>query len=137
MDIGPVHYRIVDTLEPTGVVIRIRKFIPIKETTAGYWVAGEYAPTWLSFDELKNRKWLKWISKTSIRRHCYPDLDMAMRSFKRRKEVQASKLRLQLEQAEAALAGFDNYKSASVADLERGGVDVGNIPSACGLLWDL
>lgn len=135
MAIGPVHYRIVDTREPKGVVIKIRKFIPVKETPAGYWVAGEYLATGLSFDELKNHKWLKWISKTAIRRHCYPDLDMAMRSFERRKVMQVSKLSLQLEQAEKALSEFDLYKSATVADLERG-VDVGDIPSACGLLWD-
>lgn len=133
--IGPVHYRVVDTLEPEGVVIRIRQFTPIKETPEGYWVVGQYAPGWLSFSELRKQKWLKWISKTSIKRHCYPELSDAMRSFKRRKEIQASKLSVQLEQTEKAIAEFDNYKAADVCELKRG-VKVGKIPSLANLIWD-
>lgn len=132
--IGPTHYRIVDTLEPNGVVIRVRLFEVMKETPAGYWVV-ESLYSRYGVEYLKHYKLLRWVSKTSTKRHCYPELADALRSFKRRKEVQVSKLRLQFEQSEKALSEFGKYQTANVDQFKKG-VDVGTIPSLAGLVWD-
>lgn len=133
---GPVHYRIREYLEPEGVFVRAETFKPIKETPHGFWVVSQYAPTWLSVEELRKRKFAKWVSKDSRKRHCYPDINDAIKSFKRRKEVQASRLRLQLEQAELAVEKFAVYENATVEELKTS-INIGEIPSASGLVWDI
>lgn len=129
------HYRLRDVLEPNGVIIRLEKFEIIKETECGYWVIGRYEPSWLSHEELIKRKFAKWVSKTSRKRYCYPDITQAISSFKRRKEIQVNKIAVQLEQAEKALKEFDKYKDLS-ADAFSGGLCVGKIPSMGDLVWD-
>lgn len=133
--VGPLHYRLREVLDLDGLFIKVEVFTPIKETPRGYWVISEYAPRWLSPDELRKRKFAKWVSKDSIKRKCYPELKDAIKSFRRRKECQASRLRLQLEQAELAVEKFAEYENATVNDF-RQGVNVGEIPSASGLVWD-
>ncbi len=132
---GPIHYRICEVLDPTGLLIKAVEYTPIKETECGYWVVSQYEPNWLSPDELRKRKFAKWVSKTSAKRLCYPNIEEAIQSFKRRKEVQASRLRLQLEQADLAIEKFDEYKNASIEQL-KGYVNIGEIPSASNLVWD-
>lgn len=134
-DALPMHYRIYEQLECDGVVIRVEEFKPIKETPQGYWVVSRYAPAWLAEGELRKRKFARWVSKTSIKRKCYPSIEEAMSSFVKRKRRQASILRWQLEQAELALARFDLYKGASLAEL-RLSVNIGQIPSAVGMSLD-
>lgn len=134
--VGPIHYRIREYLEPEGVFIRAETFKSVKETPHGFWVVSQYAPTWLSADELRKRKFAKWVSKDSRKRHCYPDINDALKSFKRRKEVQVSRLRLQLEQAELAVETFANYESATIEEL-KASINIGEIPSAYGLIWEI
>lgn len=131
----PLHYRLRETLGPEGLLVKTELFTPIKETPQGYWVVSQYAPTWLTHDELRKRKFAKWVSKTSVKRYCYPDINSAIWSFKRRKEVQASRLRLQLEQAELALEKFAEYKDATVDQLKRT-INIGNIPSHDRIVFD-
>lgn len=102
------HYRLYDVLYETGIHVKLETFEVVKETPQGYWVNSQYNPTWLSAEELRKRKYLKWVSKTSTKRYCYPTMEQAVNSFKRRKVVQASKLRFQLQQVDAVIDRFDH-----------------------------
>lgn len=102
------HYRLYDVLYETGIHIRLETFEVVKETPQGYWVNSQYNPSWLSVDDLRKRGYLRWVSKTSTKRYCYPTMEQAVNSFKRRKTVQASKLRHQLEHVEAVIDNFDS-----------------------------
>lgn len=129
------HYRLKDRLEPDGVVVRLEVFRVIKETPQGYWVVSEYCANWLTPDELRKRRFAKWVSKTSHKRYCYPSIEEAIRSFKRRKEVQESRIRLQLEQAELAANQAGALDGATFSEL-REGVRLGHTETSRGLVWD-
>lgn len=101
------HYRLHEVLYESGIHIRLELFDVVKETPCGYWVSSTLNPTWLPVEELRKRGYLNWVSKTSTKRHCYPTMEQAVASFKRRKQVQASKLRFQLKQVEAVIDNFD------------------------------
>ena len=128
----PTHYRVVDVLYEEGVTVRLEQWEAVRETPEGYWVKSQYAPQWMDFDRLKRGKYLKWVSKSSVRRHCYPSIEEAMRSFKRRKEMQESRLRLQLEQAQLILSQFDNIE---LSDSEKTH-ELGHTESSANLVWD-
>lgn len=130
------HYRIKDYSTGDGVIIRVERFNVIKETPCGYWVADEYAPKWMSLSKLRKCKQVKWVSKTSERRYCYPTIEDAMRSFKRRKHMQQSKLNLQMEQVNKVVDNFDNFKSASIDELIQG-VHLGHTETSIGYSWGL
>ena len=98
-DIGPTHYRLRDCLTDIGVTVSIERFKVIKLTPQGCWVVSQYSPQWLASQELIKRKYAKWISNTSNKRYCYPTMEQAVTSFKRRKAAQLSKLEQQLAQA--------------------------------------
>jgi hypothetical protein len=93
------HYRLADRLYEEGVTVCLEKFKVVKETPCGHWVVSQYAPEWLTPQELIKRKYAKWVSKTSLKRYCYPTMEMAVESFKRRKQVQLNKLEDQVAQA--------------------------------------
>lgn len=97
-DIGPTHYRLRDCLTEDGVTVKIERFRVIKLTPQGCWVVSEYSPLWLTPQELIKRKYAKWIRWASNKKYCYPTMAQAVASFKRRKEVQLSKLEHQLAQ---------------------------------------
>ena len=97
-DIGPTHYRLRDCLTNIGVTVSIERFKVIKLTPQGCWVVSEYSPLWLTPEDLIKRKYAKWVSGVSHKRYCYPTMEQAVASFKRRKEVQLSKLEHQLAQ---------------------------------------
>ena len=136
----PTHYRVRDALDASGVTIILQKWNPIGETPEGYWVLREGGPNWPGIDKKYQRKCgaLKWVSKTSTRRYCYPSMSEAMDSFKRRKEVQVSKLAIQLEQAQLALAKFDEYKDSTPNSFPSRyeGIRLGGIEAAANLIWD-
>lgn len=128
-------YRLNDVLDKDGVTIRIETFTVVKETPCGKWVKSQYAPTWLEFDELKKRKFLKWVSNTSSKKHCYANIGDAINSFYRRKLRQVGHLKYKLEQAEVAMAAIESIKTKGVEDF-HGGLNVGQIPSCDELCWD-
>ena len=97
-DLGPTHYRLRDSLTEDGVTVKIERFWVIKLTPKGCWVVSEYAPLWLTPEQLIQRKYAKWINGASNKKYCYPTMAQAVVSFKRRKEVQLSKLEHQLAQ---------------------------------------
>lgn len=118
-----------------GVVLRLETFTVVKETPCGKWVKSQYAPTWLEFDELKKRKFLKWISNSSTKKLCYDKLEGAINSFYHRKRMQVSRLKYQLEQAQLALESIETIKTKGVEDFQ-GGLNIGEIPSQGELCWD-
>jgi hypothetical protein len=128
------HYRVQGSLEPEGLLIKAEKYRVVKETPKGYWVVGPYAPTWLTVEELRKRKFAKWVSKNSGKRLCYPDITSAVRSFLLRKKRQVSMLKLQLEQAETALEKAELYEKATAEELLKG-VNIGPIPSHDDINW--
>lgn len=133
-DLGPDHYRLNDRLEPEGVIVRLEVFRVIKETPQGYWVAPRNRAYWMAPEELIKRKFARWVSKTSTKRYCYPSLEDAIRSFRRRKEVQESRIRLQLEQAELAASQSGVLDGATFSEL-REGVRLGHTETSGGLAW--
>lgn len=140
MTTKPTHYRVKDTLDEEGVHIVVEVWSPIRETPEGYWVLKRGGPNWDGISKKYQRKTgaLKWVSKTSNRRYCYPSLMEAMNSFKRRKEVQVSRLAIQLEQSQLALDKFDTYKDSTPDDFPSAyeGVFLGEIEAAANLVWD-
>lgn len=126
----PDHYRLYDSLFADGVHVSVETFKVVKETPQGYWVVGPFAPTWLTPDELRRRKFAKWVSKTTRRRLCYPTLDQAIDSYRHRKTSQVGRLKSQLEQAEKVLEQFSVIKETPAQHFLLGrSVVLGRIPS--------
>ena len=140
MNTEPTHYRVKDILDEKGVHIIVEVWSPIRETPEGYWVLKRGGPNWDGISQKYQRKCgaLKWVSKTSRRRHCYPSLAEAMDRFKRRKEIQVNRLAIQLEQSQLALDKFDTYKDSAPDDFPTiyEGVCLGEIEAAANLIWD-
>ena len=110
-NIGPTHYRLNDHLYEQGVTVVLEKFRVIKKTPKGYWVLSQYGPSWLSPEDLIKRKYAKWVSATSTKRYCYPTVELAASSFRRRKEVQMDRLQHQLDQARHVVSNLDSVTS--------------------------
>jgi hypothetical protein len=113
------RYEAVD--RSTVVGLQLETFPVLKETLRGYWVP-RYQ--WLSpctFDKLsvKNRR---WVSKTSVKRYCYPSKEDALKSFEIRKSRYVEHCRRRLEMAEM------------VAQLIDGKVNVAKPHALC---WEL
>lgn len=122
------HYRLRDVHTERGIEIRIEKFDVIKETDKGYWVASQYAPTWLDFKQMKDRKFAKWVSKVSNKRYCYPSIELAIESFKKRKIRQKTMLEYQLEQAILCVSNIEKLNGLSSVSFS-GGFLIGETPS--------
>ena len=129
------HYRLKDVHTSNGIEIRIEKFDVIKETEKGYWVASQYAPTCLDFKQMKDRKFVKWVSKTSGKRLCYPSIELAIDSFKKRKNRQKAMLKYQFEQAHLCVSKLDNLDGLQVSDF-NGGFLIGRTPSHGDFVFD-
>lgn len=117
--VGPVHYRLRDVREQECFVVRLEKYFPVKRTPKGYWVAHEWHPEWMTFQQLRARKYLKFIVDTSIKKYCYPTIEEAINSFIRRKTIQQSKLALQLEQADCCVNNLDKLQGATVESFQQ------------------
>ncbi len=117
------HYRLADRLYEEGVTVCLEKFKAVRETPQGYWVVSQYAPAWLTPQELIKRKYAKWVSKTAHKRYCYPTMEMAVESFKRRKWLQLGKLEHQIAQARFVVSHSDELPSDEEAYLK--GVNLG------------
>lgn len=121
-----VHFRLIDVHMEDGIRVELERFFVIKETNKCFWVVSKYAPLWLEFKELKDRKFAKLVSKTSCKRYCYPTIEQAIESFKIRKKRQVEKLELQLEQAKTCrenLSKLDGMKPECFDDFVIGVTD--------------
>ena len=136
------YYRFRDILAEDGVKIVVEVFNALKETPQGYWVLKKGAPNWNGISTKYQRKAgvLKWISNTSRKKYCYPTVEDALFSFKKRKEAQASKLKVKLDQAEKVISSFDNFKDLPVDDFSWSypydGYNCGKIDAHENLIWD-
>ncbi len=74
-------YRYTDDWDEDGIVSGIweHRYTEVSETPCGYWVIPEY--------RYGNKQ--KWVSKTAIRRLCYPTKKEALNSYIKRKEYQS------------------------------------------------
>lgn len=130
----PDHYRLHDTLIADGVYVSVEIFKVIRETPQGYWVADEHYPKWCDEKELRKRKFARWVSKTSTKRYCYPTMEQAINSFKKRKFHYASRLKHKLEQTELILDNLDKITPESLMKepvdcFDFWGVKIGKHPS--------
>lgn len=102
-------YRIYSyTNEDGSVQLQTEKFYVLKETPCGYWVNSQFNPHWMSFQALKKRKFLKWVSKSGFKRLCYPTIKEAFESFKRRKIRQQSIVARQLDEVNKIVKSLDS-----------------------------
>ena len=91
-------YRYDDIVMMTTVKTLLRQFTVLRETPKGYWVNegyNQYCP------EI-NEQYKKWVSKTSIKRLCYPTKEEAFKSFLARKKRQLLILKGQIRMVEIA-----------------------------------
>lgn len=128
-------YRLREDLLPEGVVVQAKVFRSIKETPCGHWVVNQYAPTWLSTEELIKRKFAKWVSNTSAKRYCYPDIESAIKSFGRRKERQLDRIMYDLERVKKVIEEKDKWSSSDAHTL-RNGINLGHTPTSASYEWD-
>lgn len=124
-----VQYRVVARMFRDGLRLIAEKYYVMKETPAGHWVASRYAPHWLRFEELRKRKHVRWVSKTSIKRHCYPTVEEALNSFKHRKRRQIAHLKLALEEAEFAATAIEAGVDMKALEAEEWGINLGETES--------
>lgn len=126
----PTHYRINDHHTQSGIIVSVEVWNAVKKTPSGYWVQAAESPRWGCTDAyLKKHKYLRWVSDTSTKRWCYPRLDLAIKSFTRRRQVYASKLRARLAQVDTVFDNRDKYELASFEQLSKG-VNIGQHPMA-------
>lgn len=115
-------YRLRDVHYETGITVRLERWYPIKKTPRGTWVRNQYSPMWkeADFKYLKDHKYLKFILDNSNKKYCYPNIEDAINSFRKRKIRQQQKLQYQLEQATVCVENIDKLVGASVESFEEG-----------------
>lgn len=95
----PMHYRYRTTCDEAGnVEIFLEEFTAVKETPQGYWVIPRYQVGWSP--EHQSRR---WVSKWSVRRHCYPVKADAWSSYRIRCHRRLLHLQSALDIADAAV----------------------------------
>lgn len=126
----PTHYRVNDAHYQQGVTVYVEVWNAVKKTPSGYWVQSAESPRWGCTDAyLKKHKYLRWVSDTSTKRWCYPRLDLALKSFLRRRQAYASKLQVRLAQVDTVLNNRDKWEPASLEELSKG-INIGAHPMA-------
>ena len=106
----PKHYRVYEVPNEFGVILRVDKWIAVRETPRGYWIKHEWCPTWYSDAQARKASYLKWVSKDSERRYAHPDFSAALYSLYRRKLHQAHRIRFTLSVADLIVDKFDTIK---------------------------
>lgn len=84
------HYRYFNALEADGTKLYCEIFNVIGETPKCYYVIQQYLS---NLDESFKKKYRKRISKTSVKRYCYPTREEALKSFIARKVKHIQKAR--------------------------------------------
>lgn len=108
----PIHYRYRDILSAEGILIIEDSFRVIKETECGYWVQIANGTRPDLTEEMISRMTAKatrpcnvrWVSKDSSRRYCYPSKADAMEAFRHRKLSQLAHARSSIAKAEQSIA---------------------------------
>lgn len=111
--IGPVHYRFIDTWDEQGLIlIECRKYVPVKETPAGYWlVQDHYYRAHAGPGDWYHKCYLKWAPKVGPVR-ITPNLRMAELDFSNRKYRQLQIIQAQLERCRKVVSYLDSATSS-------------------------
>jgi len=135
--LGPIHYRLVDTVIRGKVILVAMEFEVIKETSLNYWVSSRDSyPLHMfknpehRFIALKAAKQVRMVSKTAYRRYCYPDMESAIKSFTIRKMRQVQHLTGQLERATVARDGIVRLTNETPIGQIIDGLELGKLPQA-------
>lgn len=125
------HYRIFESHDSNGINIRCEIWHTYKETEKGYWIVTEYVRgREQAYDVkwLKKSKQMRWVSKDSVRKYAYKNLQEALHSFSIRKKRQNDILKLQLEVSDLVVRNMKNIVSLTEEDLVDG-FNIGETPS--------
>lgn len=97
-------YRYHDTYGEHCNSIDLQVFVELRETECGHWIIPNYyAENPISAIKERLESVKKWVSKTSVRRHAYPEKSQAFNAFVKRKQHQIRMNNIWLRQAERAL----------------------------------
>jgi hypothetical protein len=121
-----------------GIRVVVERWRTYKETPKGYWATYEHGVSDYPIATLRKHGMIRWVSKTSGKRYCYPELEAAFESYKYRKTSQQHKLKLQLEQVELIIANFDKIAAEPPATFESrfAGLGLGHTSTSRELRWD-
>lgn len=133
-----VHYRVKDVLRESGVHITLETWNLVSETPQGYWLKLGNCPLWGTKQQQRKRGLLKWVSKSSHKKYCYPSMGEAMDSYYRRKLNQQYHLTRQLEQVDLVLANYDKLKDSPPEDFKAvyEGIKLGHTKTSSELRWE-
>jgi len=78
-----IHYRYQTVETERSVYADLTIFLPLQETSCGFWVM----PKFMTYPGMEKhpafvKKFRRWVSKTGLRRYCYPDKAQAFESYK-------------------------------------------------------
>lgn len=134
----PEHYRVFEVMTSEGVCAFLQTFRPVTETSEGYWMPRNgYKYSWLTIKEMRAKKLLRWVSKHTTKRYCYPTVEQAVSSFKARKRRQLRILKAQLERVQIAVDGAHKLSGATKRDFLPHGVVLGGESLAANFILDL
>lgn|SRR5574343_273012 len=100
-----LFYRYQDSLFRDGVHVQLIVYVFEKETRCGWWITPHLRwmrnlrPTLQRVVDTNKR----WVSKTALKRHAYPDKEQALKNFVFRKRKQVAILKDRLSDAQHAL----------------------------------
>ena len=104
---NPEFYRYIDS----SSTIHLDVWYGRRETPKGWWIA---------WDTYIDKKYWKWVSKTSRKRFAYPTREEAWTSFRLRKDRQNAILQQQLETSNELLKCVARFsKAPSQEDLSK------------------
>ena len=124
---APIFYRLYDLIvEDSEVEVGLERFVGIKQTECGWWVADHlqaYALKdyggWLDLKKAKERKIIRWVSDGKGRRHCYTDFNDAVDSYLKRKHGQLNHGLEMVARAESVLKSKDALLSLTPEGLKE------------------
>lgn len=115
----PIHYRYESHSNPNGVIIKLRKFYPVRETECFYFVVNSYEVLDngnLIYVDPKTRR----VSKKSYAGYCFPTKKQALESFKARQVKRVWHAEYSLALASQALLVLDQVDVGEFDELNVG-----------------
>lgn len=125
--IGPVHYRFTDQWDERGVItIECEKWVPVKETPAGFWLVRDfyYRPE-VGPENWYHKSYLRWAPKDCPVR-ITPSLEKAKLDFVNRKYNQLRIIEAQFERCQKVNTFLDRLGDAPLSEFGH----------ACGMMGE-
>lgn len=143
----PEHYRYSDVLNELGLHIVVETFRVLRKTPCGYWVQPTYGHTpdlteeGIDFrvNKATRPRNVRWVSRESSRRYCYPSKADAMHSYKCRKESQLKHANVAIARAKKGLAAATEILALGNAYpvcKHTGAIEAGMPPEFSGVVWE-